>query len=259
MAGERSLPDRLSAAGARAGVDPLVAWRALREREGLQATVLDLYTLAAATRGLPVDELPMDERHALGRAAMQEIWPDFALTEGSERPGDVISIVEYDPGWQQSYQRWHRALDACLGEVALRIEHVGSTSVPGLPAKPIIDIQVSVANLEDESGYAPALERAGLQLRSRDRLHRYFRPFPGQPRDVHVHVCAAGSDWEREHLLFRDYLRVAPTARTAYAAAKRQAAARWADDGIAYTDAKSDVITTILHAARDRPTPPVRP
>jgi GrpB-like predicted nucleotidyltransferase (UPF0157 family) len=110
-------------------------------------------------------------------------------------------------------------------------------------------IQVSVADLVDESRYVPQLERAGVQLRSRDDFHRYFRPFPRQPRDVHVHVCALGSEWERVHLLFRDYLRAHLDARDTYAAAKRQAAATWADDGIAYTDAKTDVILGVMHAA----------
>ena len=71
----------------------------------------------------------------------------------------------------------------------------------------------------------PQIEHAGVQLRSRDDWHRYFRPFPEMPRHVHVHVCAAGSTWEREHLLFRDYLRSSPQARELYAFAKRRAAA----------------------------------
>lgn len=99
------------------------------------------------------------------------------------------------------------------------------------------------------SGTCRLLERVGLQLRSRDDLHRYFRPFPERPRDVHVHVCAVGSDWEREHLLFRDYLRSDPEARAAYADAKREAALTWSDDGVAYTEAKSEIILSILEKA----------
>jgi GrpB-like predicted nucleotidyltransferase (UPF0157 family) len=86
-------------------------------------------------------------------------------------------------------------------------------------------------------------------VRSRDDLHRYFRPFPRVPRDVHVHVCRVGSTWEQEHLRFRDYLREHPEARDAYSRAKLAAATRWADDGYAYTDAKSDVILQLLAAA----------
>ena len=133
--------------------------------------------------------------------------------------------------------------------MAVRIEHVGSTSVPGLPAKPVIDIQVSVADVGFESMYVASLERVGLQLRSRDDVHRFFRPFAEQPRDVHVHVCETGSDWERDHVLFRDYLRVHPAARDDYAHAKRRAAELWRDDRLAYTDAKTDTVLRILEDA----------
>lgn len=131
---------------------------------------------------------------------------------------------------------------------------MGSTSVPGLPAKPVIDIQVSIADLDDEASYVPQIEALGVQLRSRDRWHRFFRPFPERPRDVQIHVCAAGSGWERDHVLFRDYLREHPDARAAYAAAKRRAAVDWRDDRLAYTDAKTAVIQEIMAAAeRSRP------
>jgi GrpB-like predicted nucleotidyltransferase (UPF0157 family) len=73
--------------------------------------------------------------------------------------------------------------------------------------------------------------------------------FAGQPRDVHVHVCQAGSDWEREHLLFRDYLRSHAGARDAYARVKRKAAQAWSDDRITYTEAKTGVIWNLLDAA----------
>jgi GrpB-like predicted nucleotidyltransferase (UPF0157 family) len=118
-----------------------------------------------------------------------------------------------------------------------------------LAAKPVIDVQVSVADLANDDAYVPALEAIGLQLRSRDVFHRYFRPFPGRPREVHVHVCKLGSAWEAEHLRFRDYLRTHPAARDQYAQAKRRAAALWADDGLAYTDAKTEVILDILEQA----------
>ena len=132
---------------------------------------------------------------------------------------------------------------------ALRIEHVGSTSVPGLPAKPVIDIQVSVASLHDEDSYVPPCQAAGLQLRSRDDGHRFFRPPAGRPRDVHVHVCAAGSSWERGHLLFRDFLRADRAGQDAYAAMKLQTASRWRDDRMGYTEAKNDLILDLLDQA----------
>ena len=82
-------------------------------------------------------------------------------------------------------------------------------------------------------------------------MHRYFRPPAGQPRDVHVHVCAAGSQWERDHLLFRDYLRADPAACRRYAEAKRANVRRWSDDGWAYTEAKTGVVLDILEQAVD--------
>ncbi|MDX6214916.1 MAG: hypothetical protein QOG99_500 [Frankiales bacterium] len=233
------------------GATPVDAWRRLREVEGPHATVIDLYELVATPRGLAPHELPHAERIRLARSVMPDVWPGFAQTEASERLGDTIQIVDYDPGWPRQYGKWHAALQSCLGDTATRIEHVGSTSVPGLPAKPIVDIQVSVAELADESRYVPQLEGIGFQLRSRDDVHRYFRPFPSQPRDVHVHLCAAGSEWEREHLLFRDYLRTHDQACKEYSLVKRHAAATWFDDGIAYTDAKSELILTLLDAAKD--------
>ena len=114
----------------------------------------------------------------------------------------------------------------------------------------MVDIQVSVADMGDEDRYVPACEEAGLQLGFRDDEHRYFRPPPGRPRAVHVHVCQQGSEWERLHLLFRDYLRASAGARETYAAAKRQAAGLWADQSAAYTEAKSDVVLDILHRAQ---------
>ena len=244
----RRLAARVEAAGVAPGSEPLAAWTALRAADGRRATVIDLYRLVAAPRGLAPHQLPREERAALARFAIPIVWPGFALTLGSERR-DPIAIVDYDPGWPDTYERWRARLSACLGAEAVRIEHVGSTSVPGLAAKPIVDVQVSVGDLEAERRYVPQIESAGVQLRSRDELHRCFRPFAGRPRELHVHVCAVGSEWEREHLLFRNYLRAHRDGRDAYASVKRAEAATWHDDGWAYTDAKSEAILDILERA----------
>lgn len=243
------LPERLQVAGVAPGADPLSAWKRLFALEGKRATTIDIYALAAWPRGLEPHELPSDERLTLARSVLQLVWPGFSVTENSQRSGDPIRIVEYEPEWPARFERWGEILAVKLDTAALRIEHVGSTSVPGLPAKPIVDIQVSVADLAAEELYVPQIESAGVQLRSRDHFHRYFRPFPGQPRDVHVHVCEVGSQWEHDHLLFRDYLRANRAASRDYARVKRAAAALWHDDGLAYTDAKSEIILDTLEAA----------
>lgn len=121
--------------------------------------------------------------------------------------------------------------------------------MPGLAAKPIADIQVSVSDVEDEPAYLSAIESTGIQLRLRERGHRYFRPPVDRPREVHVHVCEAGSAWEREHLLFRDYLLAHGGARLAYAEFKRNLAERYPDDRFAYTDAKSAFVLDALDDA----------
>jgi GrpB-like predicted nucleotidyltransferase (UPF0157 family) len=90
--------------------------------------------------GLAAYELPLQERVTLARSVMPDVWPGFAQTEGSERGGDTILIIDYDPGWPSRYGRRHDVLRSCLGDTAPRVEHVGYTSVPRLAAKPIIDI-----------------------------------------------------------------------------------------------------------------------
>jgi GrpB-like predicted nucleotidyltransferase (UPF0157 family) len=126
--------------------------------------------------------------------------------------------------------------------VALRIDHVGSTSVPGLAAKPIVDIQISVPDISNEEGYVAELERLGVQLRSRDDLHRYFRPFADRPREVHVHVCPAGSR-------AADPEGSPPPGGFAADLPSEWGGVRSPDDGWAYTDAKSEVILNIMEEA----------
>jgi GrpB-like predicted nucleotidyltransferase (UPF0157 family) len=192
--GGRALADRLAAAGVSDKAGPWEAWLQLRAAEGNRATVIDLYELVAASQGLAAHELPAATRYSLARQAMAQTWPGFAVTEGSERPTEPLVVVGYDPAWPHTYQRWRSRVAAALGPTATRIEYVGSTSVPGLAAKSIVDIQVSVADPGGEPRYVPQLQAIGLVLRSRDELHRYLRPLAGQPREVHVHVCAGGSN-----------------------------------------------------------------
>jgi GrpB-like predicted nucleotidyltransferase (UPF0157 family) len=244
-----SLSDRLAAAGVEADTDPLTAWMALRQAEGETVTIIDLYEMVASPRGLAAHELPLAERKSMWTAVMPARRPGFQQTEGSGRADDPPAVVPYDQSWPDRYAGWKARLSAQLGDGGERVEHVGSTAVPGLAAKPVIDIQVSVPDLAAEDLYTAPLERAGVQLRYRDNQHRFFRPFPGRPWDVHVHVCAAGSPWERRHLLFRDYLRVSAAARAAYVEVKFAASGLWSGDRVGYNAAKTRVILDIMEKA----------
>jgi GrpB-like predicted nucleotidyltransferase (UPF0157 family) len=225
-------------------------WCRLRETGGRRVTLVDLYRLAGAERGLEPHELPLEERNELASRAMPLILPGFEIAEGSGR-GDPLELVAPDPDWPATFAAWKERLAETLVAVAERIDHVGSTSVPGLAAKPTVDTQISVRDLEDEDRYVAPLERASLQLRSRDALHVYFRPPAHRPRDVHVHVCESGGRWEREHLLFRDYLRAHPEAAARYASVKDELLVVWSDDRWGYTEAKSDCILGILDEAEE--------
>lgn len=135
---------------------------------------------------------------------------------------------------------------AALGAKAVRVDHVGSTSVPGLKAKPIIDIDLSVRDVEDEEDYLPALVAAGYQLRVREPGHRMVRT---ANLGVHVHCCTMGSDWERRHLLFRDWLRYDQADRVAYGALKSEFAPQDWPDMNTYAEAKSALISEITARA----------
>ncbi len=157
-----------------------------------------------------------------------------------------IRIVAYDQRWPARFAEERARIVAALGRRARRIEHIGSTAVPGLPAKPIIDIDLSVEDPDDESAYLGALEAAGYHLRVREPGHRMVR---SAALDVHVHVCAIGSDWEARHVLFRDWLRAHPADADDYARLKLQLAQRDWPDMNAYAAAKSDKIMPILRLA----------
>lgn len=169
---------------------------------------------------------------------------------GAER-ADPIEVVEDDPLWPERFEEMRARLAAALGSTAIRIEHVGSTAVPGLAAKPVVDIQVSVPDVEDEPAYREAIESCGFALRYCEPGHRYFRPPRPLPRLWHIHVCAVGGEWERVHLLFRDYLRCHPVAVKRYAVMKREMAVVHRNESIAYTDAKSPLIDEMLVRAED--------
>jgi len=168
---------------------------------------------------------------------------------GDRQPGPVC-LVEYHDGWPVRFARIRERLADALGITARTIEHIGSTAVPRLAAKPIIDVLVTVDDVEDEGGYAPALMALGYELRVREPGHRMFRP---PSRDTHVHVWAEGSREHRDHVLFRDRLRQSATDRDAYAQLKRELAAEDWPDVNYYAEAKGPFIDEILKRARPAP------
>lgn len=169
---------------------------------------------------------------------------DHVLIGGPEKR-DIV-IVDYDPAWPGRFQRERDRIHDALGTLARSVEHIGSTAVPELAAKPIIDVLVIVDDLDHEERYRPALERAGYVLRVREPGHRMFRT-PG--RDVHVHLWPPDDDEARRQLLFRDWLRHSSSDRRRYERVKRDLATRDWPDMNYYAKAKSQVITEILGRA----------
>src|SRR5581483_10204999 len=112
------------------------------------------------------------------------------------------------------------------------------------------DIQVSVPDVDNEQSYLRRAESAGLVLHLREPGHRFLWPPSERPRDVHVHICGSGSAWERNHLLFRDYLRTHPAVCEIYATLKKGLIERWHHDRKAYGDSKTDFVLDTLTAAQ---------
>ena len=164
-----------------------------------------------------------------------------------------ITIVPYDPRWPEAFEREARALRAAFGASAHRIEHVGSTSVPSLHAKPVIDIQISVASLADLTVFTSALERLGyarIPMGDFDLVYPFFQKPPTWPSTHHVHLCEVGGEQERRHLAFRDYLRDHPDVAADYVRLKRRLAAESEDTTLEsrerYSLAKSDFVEAVL-------------
>jgi GrpB-like predicted nucleotidyltransferase (UPF0157 family) len=158
-----------------------------------------------------------------------------------------VVLVDHRPEWAARFAAERVRIQAALGAVAVRVEHIGSTAVPGLAAKPIVDIQVAVPDVADEPSFVGALHAAGYLTRVRESGEHWM--FRTAAKDVHVHVCAAGGDWEYKHLLFRDWLRHDPADRAAYEAVKRRLAAQDWPSMQHYAEAKSQVVHEIIARA----------
>lgn len=174
-----------------------------------------------------------------------------AVTVGELKPlTRPITVSDYDPRWPEVFEQEATRIRAALGSRVKRLEHVGSTSVPGLPAKPVIDLVLTVADSADEPGYVPMLEAAGYVLRIREPQWFEHRLFKGPGADLNLHVFTEGCPEVDQMLLFRDWLRAHPEDRELYAATKRELATREWKYVQNYADAKTDVVRRILAKAR---------
>jgi GrpB-like predicted nucleotidyltransferase (UPF0157 family) len=171
-----------------------------------------------------------------------------------ERLDPGIGIVEHDPAWVVQAQEEISRLAAALGPLAVRLEHVGSTSVPGLAAKPILDLQLSVAAVEPRARYAEALERLGYLFVPDPDLpdYHFFAKPPQRPRSHHLHVCEMGSEHEERHLAVRDFLCAHPDEAARYAALKRALVQRHPNDRLAYIAGKEQYVRELEARALNR-------
>ncbi len=170
---------------------------------------------------------------------------------GEIEPQSIV-VVDYDPSWPERFRQEEARIRAALGEAALSVEHIGSSSVPGLAAKPIVDVLLVVEDSAEEPSYLLALEAAGYVLRVREPdfdEHRMFRT-PG--KDVHLHVFSAGSQEIERYLLLRERLREDEGDRELYARTKRELANREWPSMQHYAEAKTGVIEGIIARATAR-------
>jgi putative glutamine amidotransferase len=195
--------------------------------------------------------------------AQQAIFDGFFVESkwhGSRaKPGEAegrsreYGLVDYDEAWPAQFAEEASRLHELLGDLAVRVEHVGSTSVPGLAAKPVIDIQVSVTALIPRAPIVDPLIAAGYRhsIDAIEAEHEFLsRGYDdGYPWRVHVHVCEVGSEWERRHIAFRDALRANPEVAAEYGALKRRLAAEHPRDIQTYVDGKTAFIRSVEERA----------
>ena len=207
------------------------------------------------------------EETALTDPAQQSLFDALVLLArlrgARAKPGEAegrgrdFRIAEPDPTWPERFETEAARIVAALPpRLEARIDHVGSTAVPDLPAKPIVDMQLSVTAMVPRDAYVEPLRALGYRwvLDPWDVEHEYFSRDVDGERTFHLHVCAAGSAWEGRHLAFRDWLRAHPEDAAEYAALKRGLAAAHPKDTLAYTEAKTAFITNITDRAESEGT-----
>lgn len=172
----------------------------------------------------------------------------------------AIQIVPYDPSWPRRFEAEAGRIAEGLGAWAVRIEHVGSTAVAGLAAKPVVDIQVSVPSLHSRELICEPLARLGyvhVPVGDFDLVYPFFQKPSTWPSTHHVHVCEMGSEQEAKHLAFRDYLRGHPREAEAYVELKRRLAALHSGTTLesreGYSLGKSEFVASVLARAMGQP------
>jgi GrpB-like predicted nucleotidyltransferase (UPF0157 family) len=185
------------------------------------------------------DRAPMTEE------AIRASW----VTEPPRLVGR-IEVADYDPAWPGLFEREADRIRAVLGKRVVRLEHIGSTSVPGLAAKPIIDILLVVPDSGDEPAYVPDLEAAGYVLVIREAERQEHRVLKGPDTNVNLHVFSPGSPEIERYLSFRDRLRRDPADRERYQRIKRELAQRDWRYVQQYADAKTEVVEEIIARAQ---------
>jgi GrpB-like predicted nucleotidyltransferase (UPF0157 family) len=165
------------------------------------------------------------------------------------RADGPIHLADYDPAWPRLYEREAARIRSLLGDRVRLLEHVGSTSIPGIAAKPVIDIDLGVPDSADEPAYVPDLEAEGYVLRGREPDWFEHRLFNGPDTKVNLHVFTAGSTEIDRMLAFRDFLRADEDERRLYEATKRELAARDWVYVQEYADAKTEIVEAIVARA----------
>ncbi|PNE22864.1 hypothetical protein V511_05730 [Mesotoga sp. Brook.08.YT.4.2.5.1] len=165
-----------------------------------------------------------------------------------------VIVDEYSAAWPRLFKEEAERISASLNELQKTIEHIGSTAVPGLRAKPVIDIMIGVSSLEQADSCVPLIERTGYLYRPEheDSMpeRRYFER-SGSEIDYHVHMVVFESKFWRDHIFFRDYLRENPEAAEQYADLKEELAGKFRDNREAYTNGKAEFIQGILRRQED--------
>lgn len=163
----------------------------------------------------------------------------------------TVHLVDYDPSWPAQFEEDKERILSAAKDNILGIEHIGSTSIQGLSAKPIIDIVVGIRDLNAVESLIEPLEQAGYEYVHKPELvnRRFFRKGPWGKGTTHVHVCEFKGEQWKEKLAFRDYLRANPDVRKEYEALKRELASRYEDDRPTYTSEKEPFIRKVIAKA----------